>query len=125
MSQPPQHSKDPLWIDKSVAERYANAEHATAPFAALLASKANFASAKDIRVLDLATGTGAAVQEIYSAIPASKRGSVSVTGTDVSAPMLEYLAKRGEKQGWSGLSTQAVNGNVYFDLRLHIWSLNT
>lgn len=118
MSQPPQHSKEPLWVDKSVAERYANAEHATAPFAKLLASKANFAAAKDMHVLDLATGTGAAVAQVYAAIPAENWASVSVVGTDVSAPMLEYLAKRAEKEGWRGLSTATVDGSVCLNLMI-------
>jgi ubiquinone/menaquinone biosynthesis C-methylase UbiE len=112
MSTIPHQGKDSVWVDESVAERYANAENATAPFAKLLVSKAKWDG--EVNAFDLATGTGAAVKAVYEAVPKDKWSSVHVTGTDVSQPMLEYLQHRGEEAGWSGLSTQIVDGNVRY-----------
>lgn len=103
-------SMQSAWTDPSVAARYANAENATAPFAKLLVSKANWDG--EVNVFDLATGTGVVVKEIYDAIPKENWGHIKVLGGDVSQPMLSYLQKRGEDAGWTGLETKIVDGNV-------------
>jgi ubiquinone/menaquinone biosynthesis C-methylase UbiE len=104
-----------LWHDPSVAQRYVNAENATRPFAQILMQKANIHSLdKDAHVLDLATGTGAAIAELYNAVPKEKWSHLKVLGADVSQDMLNYLAKRGESEGWTGLETRVVDGNVCF-----------
>ena len=105
-----------LWQDPSIAERYANAEKATRPFAKLVLEKANLSSFEEhINVFDLACGTGAAIKELYDAVPEEKWNGVKVLGGDVSESMVEYLKVRGEKEGWTGLETQVVDGNVSLD----------
>jgi ubiquinone/menaquinone biosynthesis C-methylase UbiE len=104
-----------FWSDSKVAERYANAENATRPFASLLVSKANLAaSTSDLHILDLATGTGVTVLEVYDAVPRERWNKVCVLGGDVSESMLAYLRARGEKEGWTGLKTEVLDGNVSF-----------
>lgn len=108
------------WSQADVAEKYANAENATRPFARIMVEKSGLPSSisssqegKEVyNVFDLATGTGAAIQELYDAVPREKWGQLKVLGGDLSAPMLAYLGKRGEKQGWMGLETRVVDGNV-------------
>ncbi|KAH7406636.1 S-adenosyl-L-methionine-dependent methyltransferase [Phaeosphaeria sp. MPI-PUGE-AT-0046c] len=102
-----------LWQDAGMAERYANAENATRPSCQFLVAKSGLANLSDgVKVFDLATGTGAAVQEIYDAVPKEKWGKVSILGGDVSEPMLAYLKARGEKEGWQGLETKHLDGNT-------------
>jgi ubiquinone/menaquinone biosynthesis C-methylase UbiE len=102
-----------LWQDPGIAERYANAENATRPFAKILMEKAGLSQLdKPAHVFDLATGTGAAIQELYDAVPKEKWGDLKVLGGDVSKDMIEYLQARGEKEGWTGLETRVLNGNV-------------
>jgi hypothetical protein len=67
------------WVSPSAAARYANAENATGPFAHTLVSKADWTG--DVSALDLATGTGVVVKEIYDVIPKEKWGSVTVSTT--------------------------------------------
>jgi hypothetical protein len=67
------------WIDPLVAARYANAENATGPFAKRLVSKAKWDG--EVNALDLATGTGVVVKEIYDAIPRGRWGDVKVRST--------------------------------------------
>lgn len=102
-----------LWQDASVAERYVNAENATRPACKFIVSKSGLSDlSSDVNIFDLATGTGAAVQEIYDAVPKEKWGKVNILGGDVSEPMLAYLKARGEKEGWTGLETRTLDGNV-------------
>jgi SAM-dependent methyltransferase len=105
-----------IWHDPATATAYANAENATRPSARLLISRANLASflssPEGAYVFDLATGTGAAVHELYSAIPKEQWGKVKVLGGDVSESMLAYLKAKGEAEGWSGLETRVVDGKV-------------
>lgn len=101
------------WHDPNIAARYINAENATRPFAKALVGKAKLSDIKaDVNIFDLATGTGAAVQEIYDAVPKEQWGRVKVLGGDVSESMLGYLEERGKKEGWEGLETAKVDGNV-------------
>ena len=101
------------WYDGDVAERYANAENATRPFAKMMVERSGLEQQldKDVHIFDLATGTGAAIQELYDAVPKEQWGHLKVLGGDVSASMIEYLKRRGEAQGWTGLSVQVVDGN--------------
>ncbi|KAH7067159.1 hypothetical protein FB567DRAFT_541870 [Paraphoma chrysanthemicola] len=112
----PTTSVDPtleaFWSDPEVAQRYLNAENATRPMARALIQKTDLATRKDkSNIFDLATGTGAAVQEIYDAVPKEKWGDINVLGGDVSQGMLSYLDARGKSNGWTGLRTQIVDGN--------------
>jgi ubiquinone/menaquinone biosynthesis C-methylase UbiE len=103
------------WQDKSAAERYARGEAATRPFAEILLQTSKLATAKledETYVLDIAAGTGAVEAAIYGALPKEKLGTVKVLGSDISQPMLDYLKARGEKEGWKGLETEIVDGNV-------------
>jgi ubiquinone/menaquinone biosynthesis C-methylase UbiE len=103
------------WQSSNIAQKYINAEKATRPYASILVSKsklANITSRNETYVLDLACGTGAAVQEIYNAVPTDKWSVLKVYGGDVSQSMLDYLSRRGRKNGWSGLCTGIVDGNV-------------
>lgn len=114
-----------LWQDAGMAERYANAENATRPSCQLLVAKSGLADlTDDVKVFDLATGTGAAVQEIYDAVPKEKWGKVSILGGDVSEPMLAYLKARGEREGWTGLETKQLDGNVSLTIFTFIWVVN-
>jgi ubiquinone/menaquinone biosynthesis C-methylase UbiE len=112
---PAMQSAQSRWHLDSIAEKYLNAENATRPFAKILVSKSNLSQLQDekdkIHILDLACGTGAAVQEIYDAVPKPAWSKMSVYGGDVSAGMVEYLASRGEKNGWVGLETGVIDGN--------------
>lgn len=102
-----------FWSDPGMAERYSNAENATRPSARLIVSKSGLAEfADDANIFDLATGTGAAVQEIYDAVPKEKWEKVKILGGDMSEPMLAYLKARGEREGWKGLETKQLDGNV-------------
>jgi 2-polyprenyl-3-methyl-5-hydroxy-6-metoxy-1,4-benzoquinol methylase len=102
------------WHDPSVAERYANAENATKVFAKLVVEKAQLLKDENIHVFDLATGTGVLVKEVYDIVPKERWGNVKVLGGDVSESMLGYLKARGEREGWTGLTTQVVDGNVSY-----------
>jgi SAM-dependent methyltransferase len=101
-----------LW-QAGMAERYVNAENATRPFAKILIEKAGLPTLnKNAHVFDLGTGTGAAIQELYDAVPKEKWGDIKVLGGDVSESMLDHLKARGEKAGWTGLETKVLDGNV-------------
>ena len=101
------------WQKSDIAEKYANAENATRPFTRIVVEKSGLAqSNSSAYVFDLATGTGAAIKELYDTVPKENWGQMKVLGGDVSPPMLEYLKKRGEEEGWAGLDTQIVDGNV-------------
>jgi SAM-dependent methyltransferase len=106
------HPSTAAWHDSAIAQKYVNGEKATRPYAKILVEKSNLADAKDAYVLDLACGTGAVIQEIYDAVPREKWGKLKVHGGDVSQPMLDYLKTRGEGNGWVGLETGVVDGNV-------------
>ncbi|KAF2032856.1 S-adenosyl-L-methionine-dependent methyltransferase [Setomelanomma holmii] len=100
------------WSDPTIAQRYANSEAATRPFARLLIEKSDLPTRSEpASVFDLATGTGAAVQELYDAVPKEQWGEVKVLGGDVSESMLAYLKARAEDNGWTGLSTKTIDGN--------------
>jgi SAM-dependent methyltransferase len=105
-----------VWHDSSAAVAYVNAENATRPSARLLVSKSKLTSAvsasEDVYVFDLATGTGAAVHEIYAAVPKEHWGNLRILGGDVSEPMLEYLGATGKREGWRRLETRVVDGKV-------------
>jgi ubiquinone/menaquinone biosynthesis C-methylase UbiE len=101
-----------VWHDPATATAYANAENATRPSARVLVSKANLSAFPNPYIFDLATGTGAAVHEIYAAVPKEQWGKVKVLGGDVSEPMLAYLKAKGEAEGWSGLEVGVVDGKV-------------
>lgn len=101
------------WHDPNIAARYINAENATRPYAKSLVAKAKLSDITEyVNIFDLATGTGAAVQEIYDAVPKELWGKVKVLGGDVSEIMLGYLKERGKNEGWEGLETAKVDGNV-------------
>lgn len=106
------------FLNTNAAEQYKNAENASRPFAKVAVEKSGIAhrieSGEQIRVLDFACGTGAVIQEVYDSVPKEKWGQLQVTGTDFSPVMLEYLGKRGEREGWTGLETKIVDGNVSF-----------
>jgi ubiquinone/menaquinone biosynthesis C-methylase UbiE len=101
-------------MDSDAARKYENAENATLPFAKILIEKSGLAGfdGEEAHILDLACGTGAVIKELYDAVPREKWGKMKVLGADVSPPMLEYLEKRGEKEGWVGLDTRVVDGSV-------------
>jgi ubiquinone/menaquinone biosynthesis C-methylase UbiE len=106
------HPSTAAWHDSAIAQKYVNGEKATRPYAKILVEKSNLADVEDAYVLDLACGTGAVVQEIYDAVPKEKWDGLKVHGGDVSQPMLDYLKTRGEENGWVGLETGVVDGNV-------------
>ncbi|UPX11893.1 uncharacterized protein EKO05_0002477 [Ascochyta rabiei] len=101
------------WHSSDVAQQYKFAENATRPFAALMVSKTHLAhsvTSKPARIFDLACGTGAVEAEMYSAIEQHKWDAVEVLAGDISQPMVDYLARRGEREGWRGLTTRVVDG---------------
>lgn len=102
-----------VFKDPDAAARYANAENATRPFCKILVEKSGLANVKkDVHVFDLATGTGAAIQELYDAVPKEQWEHLKVLGADSSPAMLEYLKARGEKSEWPGLKIEVMDGNV-------------
>lgn len=102
-----------VWQDADAARKYESAEKATRAFAKIIVEKSGLAkSSSDSYIFDLATGSGAAVKELYDAVPKEKWGQLKVLGGDISPIMLGYLTKRGEKEGWTGLETQVLDGNV-------------
>lgn len=101
------------WQSRSFAERYQNVENASRPFGKLIVEKSGLANSDgEAHIFDLATGTGAAIQELYDAVPKEKWGQLKVLGGDISPVMLDYLNKRAETQGWPGLETQVMDGRV-------------
>ena len=111
-------NKGPNWHDADVAERYKNGERATREYAKILVSKSGLPeSTSETCVLDIATGTGAVIQELYDAVPKEKWGNLKVLATDISESMLNYLRQRGESQGWTSLETQIVDGKVSGDAK--------
>ncbi|KAH8640612.1 hypothetical protein IG631_03553 [Alternaria alternata] len=106
------------FLEAEAAQRYKNAEKATGPYAKTLVGQsgivAHLDSGAEANVLDFACGTGVVVQKLYDTIPKERWGQLKVLGADISPPMLEYLKARGEKQGWMGLETKIVDGNVRF-----------
>ena len=102
-----QHSTD-------VAQRYKMAENATRPFAKTmvdLTEQMTTIKTTPVQIFDLGCGTGAVVAEIYASLKQEQWGDVEVLAGDVSPAMLEYLKKRGEEEGWSGLTTKIVDGS--------------
>jgi len=100
------------WQEPDVAKKYATAENATLPFARILVEKSRIAQTdREAHVFDLACGTGAVVKELYDAVPKEKWAGLKILGGDVTPDMLDYLKARGEKEGWTGLETQIVDGN--------------
>jgi ubiquinone/menaquinone biosynthesis C-methylase UbiE len=103
------------FLEPEAAKRYKNAECATLPFAKIIIEKSGLAQlGSEVHVFDLACGTGAVIQELYNAVPREKWGQLKVLGGDVSPPMLAYLEARGKDQGWTGLETQIIDGDVRF-----------
>ena len=101
------------WQDSDVAQRYKAAENATRPFAKImveLSDQLTTIKTTPTRILDLACGTGAVEAEIYAAVKKEQWDSLKILAGDISTPMLEYLAKRGESEGWSGLETRVIDG---------------
>lgn len=103
------------WQDPTIAARYARAEAATIPYASIILDKASIVSNikqhnSTVNALDFGCGTGAVTAVLYDTIPKENWGKVKVLGGDISQPMLTYLEERGEKNGWTGLSTQIVDG---------------
>lgn len=106
------------FLDAEAAQKYKNAEKATRPFVKTIVQQSGMAayleSGAEASILDFACGTGVVAQEIYDTVPKEKWGQLKVLGTDISPPMLEYLRARGETQGWMGLDTKVVDGNVSY-----------
>jgi ubiquinone/menaquinone biosynthesis C-methylase UbiE len=104
------------FLGAEVAQKYKNAENATRPYAKTIIERSGIAahlnSGAEANVLDFACGTGVVVQELYDTIPKENWEQLKVLGTDISSPMLKFLKARGEKQGWMGLETKVVDGNV-------------
>ncbi|KAJ4351989.1 uncharacterized protein N0V89_007335 [Didymosphaeria variabile] len=103
------------WQDPSIAERYARAEAATRPYANIIIDKASLASNITdhnctVNALDFGCGTGVVTAALYDIVPKEKWSNVKVLGGDISPHMLDYLRGRGEKNGWTGLTTQIVDG---------------
>jgi len=95
------------------AERYANAERATRPFARALLQHARLEDTSyPIHLFDLACGTGAVVAELYDAVPRDKWYEVKVLAGDKSAGMVQYVQQRSGKEGWDGVQAKEVDGNV-------------
>jgi SAM-dependent methyltransferase len=100
------------WQDTDIAQRYKAAENATRPFAKImveLSDKLTTIKTTPTRILDLACGTGAVEAEIYAAIKKEQWDGLKILAGDISEPMLDYLAKRGESEGWSGLETRVMD----------------
>lgn len=96
-----------------VAQRYKMAENATRPFAKTmvdLTEQLTTIKTTPVQIFDLGCGTGAVVAEIYASLKQEQWGDLEVLAGDVSPAMLEYLKKRGEEEGWSGLTTKMVDG---------------
>lgn len=96
-----------------IAQRYKMAENATRPFARTmvdLTEQLTTIKTTPVEILDLGCGTGAVVAEIYASLKKEQWNDVSILAGDVSPAMLEYLAKRGEEEGWVGLTTKIVDG---------------
>lgn len=100
------------WQNKDIAEKYKIAENATFPYAQVMAKKARLDKSEDISAFDFACGTGAVTAALYEALPKEKWEKMKVFGGDVSQPMLDYLKERGQKEGWTGLSTGIVDAAV-------------
>ncbi|KAL1596483.1 hypothetical protein SLS60_009129 [Paraconiothyrium brasiliense] len=103
------------WQDSSIAEKYARAETATHPYANIIIDKASIASNitnhnSTVNALDFGCGTGIVTAVLYEAVPKEKWNNVEVLGGDISPHMLDYLRGRGAKNGWTGLTTQIVDG---------------
>ena len=102
--------------DPDVARRYAIAERATRPFARTMVELAQGLSSPEdgekADVFDLGCGTGAVEAEVYSALERNGKGKdgVRILAGDVSPPMLSYLSSRAEREGWSGVRAQTVDG---------------
>lgn len=106
------------FLNTNAAEQYENAENATRHFAKIIVQSSSIGesirSGEQVHVLDCACGPGAVVQEVYDPVAREKWGQLKVTGTDFSPGMLDYLGKRGERRGWTGLDTKTVDGKVSF-----------
>lgn len=103
------------WQDPSIAEKYFRAEAATRPFAEIILDKASIVSElttrnAQVNAFDFGCGTGVVTAALHEAVPKEKHGNLKVLGGDISESMLEFLRKRGQKNGWPGLSTQIVDG---------------
>lgn len=103
------------WSSTDVATRYAAAENATRPFAALMVSLSTPLSTRKpddapVPIFDLACGTGAVEAEIYAAVSKDAWANVDILAGDISAPMLEYLSARAQREGWRGVETRVVDG---------------
>jgi ubiquinone/menaquinone biosynthesis C-methylase UbiE len=103
------------WQDPAIAESYARAEVATRPYAEIIIDKSCVVSNINqhnaaINALDIGCGTGAVIAALYDKVAKENWANVKVLGGDISQAMLTYLDKRGEKNGWTGLTTQIVDG---------------
>jgi ubiquinone/menaquinone biosynthesis C-methylase UbiE len=116
------------FMNSDAARKYENAENATLPFAKIIIEKSGLADLGDgeANILDLACGTGAVIKELYEAVPREKWADLKVLGADVSPPMLAYLEKRGEAEGWPNLETQVIDGSVSLSFILsHLHEANS
>ncbi|KAJ4335813.1 hypothetical protein N0V95_008788 [Ascochyta clinopodiicola] len=101
------------WQTSNIAQLYKSAENATRPFAAIMVSKTNLqhsVASSPACIFDLACGTGAVEAEIYAAVEQRNWDAVEILAGDISAPMLEYLDARAQREGWTGVTTRAVDG---------------
>ncbi|KAK7186710.1 hypothetical protein DPSP01_001063 [Paraphaeosphaeria sporulosa] len=103
------------WQDPGIAEKYTRTEAATIPFANIILDKGSIVSKITqhncaINAFDFGCGTGAVTAALYEKVPKEHWPNVKVLGGDISQPMLTYLQERGEKNGWTGLTTQIVDG---------------
>ncbi|OSS52619.1 hypothetical protein B5807_02489 [Epicoccum nigrum] len=110
--------------DPDVARRYAIAERATRPFAAMMVQLARelappsltHKEGDSVDVFDLGCGTGAVEAEVYGALGSgSGTDGVRILAGDVSAPMLSYLSARAADEGWAGVDVQTVDGTRLAD----------
>jgi ubiquinone/menaquinone biosynthesis C-methylase UbiE len=110
-----QQSMDAAWQDPALAEKYALAEVATRPYAETILDKSSVVSNINqhnaaVNAFDIGCGTGAVIAALYDQVTKENWDNVKVLGGDISQAMLTYLDKRGEKNGWTGLSTKIVDG---------------
>ena len=75
-----------------------------------MVKEAGLTRIRSANIFDLGCGTGAVEAEIYAAVPKEQWADIKVLAGDVSQSMLDYLDKRGESEGWTGIETRLVDG---------------
>ena len=107
------------WLEDDIAAKYARAENATRPFAEIMVQKARVGELTgEARILDVATGTGAVIAALHTAVGKEKLATAKIVAGDISDSMLAYVQKRGEKEGWKGVDVRKVDGVVSVSHRL-------